>query len=161
MAGEYAVDHRKDKHPFGGILLQELSIKEKKLVGPVRNIFKGTDIKLVEGPHIYKHNGYYYLLTAEGGTVLRHSVTMARSKNLEGPYEVDPQIPYLLPISIPNCICNEPDMPRWLKRSRANGTWFTFADVTFLLAEDAQWAGNGYSENALDGRRMAPFGMRR
>lgn len=88
-------DHRKDKHPFGGILLQELSLKEKKLVGPVRNIFKGTDIKLVEGPHIYKHNGYYYLLTAEGGTVLRHSVTMARSKNIEGPYEVDPQNPVL------------------------------------------------------------------
>lgn len=88
-------DHRKNKHPFGGILLQEFSLSEKKLVGPVRNIFNGTDIQKVEGPHIYKRNGYYYLLTAEGGTVLRHSVTMARSKNIEGPYEVDPQNPVL------------------------------------------------------------------
>jgi xylan 1,4-beta-xylosidase len=88
-------DHRKDKHPFGGILLQEYSIEQKKLVGPVGNIFKGTNIKLVEGPHLYKRKGYYYLLTAEGGTVLRHSVTMARSKNIMGPYEVDPQNPIL------------------------------------------------------------------
>lgn len=88
-------DHRKNKHPFGGILLQEYSEKEKKLIGPVTNIFKGTEIGLVEGPHLYKHNGYYYLLTAEGGTVLRHSVTMARSKNIDGPYEVDPQNPVL------------------------------------------------------------------
>ncbi len=88
-------DHRLDKHPFGGILLQEYSPKEKKLVGPVKNIFHGTDIEKVEGPHIYKRNGYYYLLTAEGGTVLRHSVTMARSKNIDGPYEVDPTNPIL------------------------------------------------------------------
>jgi xylan 1,4-beta-xylosidase len=88
-------DHRKGKNAFAGILLQEYSTEEKKLVGPVKNIFKGTDIGLVEGPHIYKKNGYYYLLTAEGGTVLRHSVTMARSKNIDGPYEVDPQNPIL------------------------------------------------------------------
>ena len=88
-------DHRKGKHPFGGILLQEYSEKEKKLIGPIANIFKGTEIGLVEGPHIYKRNGYYYLMTAEGGTVLKHAVTMARSKKLEGPYEVDPQNPIL------------------------------------------------------------------
>jgi xylan 1,4-beta-xylosidase len=88
-------DHRKGKHPFGGILLQEYSPEQKKMVGPVRNIFQGTEIQKVEGPHLYKRNGYYFLLTAEGGTVLRHSVTMARSKNIEGPYEVDPENPIL------------------------------------------------------------------
>ncbi len=88
-------DHRKGINPFGGILLQEYSKKEKKLVGPVTNIFKGTEIGLVEGPHLYKRNGCYYLLTAEGGTVLSHSVTMARSKNIVGPYEVDPHNPVL------------------------------------------------------------------
>jgi xylan 1,4-beta-xylosidase len=88
-------DHRKGKHPFDGIILQEYSEIEQKLVGPVTNIFKGTEIKLVEGPHLYKHKDYYYLLTAEGGTELRHSVTMARSKSITGPYEVDPQNPIL------------------------------------------------------------------
>ncbi|MDG5767386.1 glycoside hydrolase family 43 protein [Balneolales bacterium ANBcel1] len=88
-------DHRKDKHPFGGILLQEYSPEEKKLVGPIKNIFLGSKIGKVEAPHIYKLNGYYYLMTAEGGTVLRHAVTMARSKNVDGPYELDPKNPML------------------------------------------------------------------
>ena len=88
-------DHRKGKQPFGGILLQEYSHEKKKLTGPVKNIFQGTDIQKVEGPHLYKRNGYYYLLTAEGGTVLRHSVTMARSKKIDGPYQVDPENPVL------------------------------------------------------------------
>ena len=88
-------DHRKNRHSFGGILLQEYSPEQKKLVGPIVNIFKGTEIQKVEGPHLYKRNGYYYLITAEGGTVLRHSVSMARSKKIEGPYEVDPQNPVL------------------------------------------------------------------
>lgn len=88
-------DHRKGVHPFGGILLQEYSEKEKKLVGPITNIFKGTEIGLVEAPHLYKRKGYYYLMTAEGGTVLKHAVTVARSKNISGPYEVDPKNPVL------------------------------------------------------------------
>lgn len=88
-------DHRKNKHRFGGILLQEYSAEKKMLTGPIKNIFKGSEIQKVEGPHLYQRNGYYYLLTAEGGTVLRHSVTMARSKNIDGPYEIDPQNPVL------------------------------------------------------------------
>lgn len=88
-------DFRKGKNRFGGILLQEFSLTEKKLVGPVMNIFKGTELGLTEGPHLYKRNGYYYLLTAEGGTFLEHAVTMARSRNITGPYEVDPCNPIL------------------------------------------------------------------
>ena len=38
-----------------------------------KNIFQGTDLKLVEGPHLYKRNGWYYLLTAEGGTGYEHA----------------------------------------------------------------------------------------
>lgn len=88
-------DHRKGKNRFGGIVLQEYSEKEKCLVGPCINIFKGTEIGLTEGPHLYRRNGYYYLLVAEGGTSLGHSVTVARSKSITGPYEVDPQNPML------------------------------------------------------------------
>ena len=40
-----------------------------------------------EGPHIYKKDGYYYLLTAEGGTWQHHCITMARSTDIWGPYE--------------------------------------------------------------------------
>jgi xylan 1,4-beta-xylosidase len=88
-------DHRKNKNSFGGIVLQEYSAAEKKLVGPIRRIFKGTSLGITEGPHLYKRNGYYYLLTAEGGTGINHAVTMARSRSLEGPYDVDPANPIL------------------------------------------------------------------
>ena len=83
-------DHRPDRTFFGGILLQEYSVAEKKLVGPIHNIFPGSELGLTEGPHLYKLNDYYYLLTAEGGTGYNHAMTFARSKNLLGPYEVDP-----------------------------------------------------------------------
>ncbi|TVY08956.1 glycoside hydrolase family 43 protein [Paenibacillus cremeus] len=88
-------DHRKGHNRFAGTVLQEYSVEEQKLVGPVKNIFKGTELKLTEGPHLYKWHGYYYLLTAEGGTQYNHAATMARSKTIDGPYEVDPQNPVL------------------------------------------------------------------
>ncbi|MEJ8473686.1 glycoside hydrolase family 43 protein [Roseibium algae] len=83
-------DHRRNPTAFAGIVLQEFDPKSSKLVGPVKNIFKGTERGLVEGPHLYKRNDYYYLLTAEGGTGYRHAVTLARSKRITGPYELHP-----------------------------------------------------------------------
>ncbi|WP_258832948.1 glycoside hydrolase family 43 protein [Peribacillus frigoritolerans] len=88
-------DHRKGTNSFAGIALQQYSVEEKKLVGPVKNIFKGSSIGLTEAPHIYKRNGYYYLITAEGGTWYTHAVTVARSRSLFGPYQLDPKNPIL------------------------------------------------------------------
>ena len=48
-----------------------------------RTIYAGTDVKLVEGPHLYKINGYYYLFAAQGGTVWTHQEVVARSKTLD------------------------------------------------------------------------------
>lgn len=88
-------DHRKSKNRFKGILLQEYSSEEKSLVGPIVNIFLGTELGCTEGPHLYKVNGFYYLMVAEGGTGYEHAVTIARSKSITGPYEVDPENPML------------------------------------------------------------------
>jgi xylan 1,4-beta-xylosidase len=88
-------DHRMGRNEFAGIVLQEYDPANKRLTGPVRNIFKGTHLGLTEGPHLYKRNGFYYLLTAEGGTRFEHAVTFARSKELCGPYEVHPGNPIL------------------------------------------------------------------
>lgn len=88
-------DHRRQDNPFLGIAIQEYSHEQKKLIGESKLIFKGTDIKTTEGPHIYKKDGYYYLLTAEGGTVYEHAATLARSKELYGEYELHPQNPIL------------------------------------------------------------------
>ena len=79
------------KHPsFAGILCQHYDAAAQKLVGPVENIFLGSDHGLVEGPHLFKRGGWYYLTTAEGGTGYDHAVTMARSRSLRGPYELHP-----------------------------------------------------------------------
>ncbi len=83
-------DHRPGNNRFAGIVLQEYSVKERKLIGERINIFKGTPLGFTEAPHLYKRNGWYYLLTAEGGTGWGHAVTMARSRKLTGPYELHP-----------------------------------------------------------------------
>ncbi|MBI4891539.1 MAG: glycoside hydrolase family 43 protein [Acidobacteria bacterium] len=83
-------DPRPGRNRFGGIVLQEYSANERRLVGPTHLIFRGTPIGFTEGPHLYKRNGFYYLLTAEGGTGWGHAVTMARSRELIGPYELHP-----------------------------------------------------------------------
>lgn len=88
-------DHRKGANSFAGVALQQLSMDKKELIGPVENIFKGTGLGLTEAPHIYKKNNYYYLITAEGGTGYNHAVTVARSRDLTGPYQVDPTNPIL------------------------------------------------------------------
>jgi xylan 1,4-beta-xylosidase len=88
------VDHRGGKF-FGGIVLQEYSAEKKKMVGPVKNIFAGSKLGITEGPHFYKKNGYYYLVTAEGGTEYGHAVTIARSKTIDGPYELHPTNPLI------------------------------------------------------------------
>ena len=75
---------------FDGILLQEWS-PEKGLIGSVTNIYDGTSLGLTEAPHIFKRNGWYYLTTAEGGTGYEHAVTLARSRNITGPYENHPE----------------------------------------------------------------------
>ncbi|KAB8131004.1 glycoside hydrolase family 43 protein [Gracilibacillus oryzae] len=88
-------DHRKGKNPFGGIIIQEYDKEKKCLTGPIRTIFKGTELGLTEGPHIYKLGEYFYLFVAEGGTRYEHAATIARSKNLFGPYNADPEGPLL------------------------------------------------------------------
>ncbi|KZM23294.1 Xylan 1,4-beta-xylosidase [Ascochyta rabiei] len=84
-------DHRRRPRSFAGIRLQEWDSQTSKLVGPTKTVFYGTELDLVEGPHLYKRNGWYYLLTAEGGTAYEHACTLARSRNIWGPYELHPQ----------------------------------------------------------------------
>ena len=77
---------------FFGIRLQEWSAKTRRLVGEAKTIFPGSPHGLVEGPHLYKRGGWYYLTTAEGGTGYEHAVTMARARRIDGPYELHPNV---------------------------------------------------------------------
>ncbi len=73
------------------IWLQQFDPATKTLVGPRKVIVTGgSDIAKkpvwVEGPHLYKVNGAYYLLCAEGGTEINHSEVAFRSSTIDGPY---------------------------------------------------------------------------
>ena len=88
-------DHRPGANRFAGIVIQEYDRAARRLVGERHNIFRGTALGLCEGPHLYKRDGWYWLLTAEGGTGWGHAVTLARSRDLLGPYELHPDGPVL------------------------------------------------------------------
>ena len=88
-------DDPETQNPLTGIIIQQLDPDKKKLTGPIKTIFKGTDLKYTEAPHLYKINSWYYLITAEGGTNYNHCMSFARSRNLFGPYELHPENPIL------------------------------------------------------------------
>lgn len=88
-------DHRPGQKRFAGIICQEMDLRDGSLLGERRLIFEGTELGFTEGPHLYKRDGWYHLLVAEGGTGWNHAVTMARSRSIDGPYEVHPDGPVL------------------------------------------------------------------
>ena len=79
------------------IYVKELDLKTMKLVGEHKNVWNGSMRNVIwpEGPHIYKKDGYYYIMHAEGGTGPDHCVTICRSKSVWGPYENYPKNPIL------------------------------------------------------------------
>lgn len=78
------------------ILQAPLDFETGEVMGPLMSIWNGTGLPSPEAPHIYRKDGWYYLLTAEGGTRERHRSIMARSRRLYGPYEADPTNPVVL-----------------------------------------------------------------
>lgn len=71
------------------VWLQELDLAKGELVGKAYSLYAGAmkDACWVEGPHLYKIGDYYYITCAEMGTSFEHSICVARSKTLTGPYE--------------------------------------------------------------------------
>ena len=80
---------------FKGILVQEIDTDTWELKEERRKVYSGSGIGCTEGPHMYHIGDWYYLLTAEGGTGYSHCVSMARSKSVWGPFETDPENPFL------------------------------------------------------------------
>lgn len=79
----------------GGAYQAELDPATLKLKEAPRLIWKGTGGIWPEGPHLYKRNGWYYLMISEGGTSYDHSLTVARSKSPWGPFEANPKNPII------------------------------------------------------------------
>ncbi len=75
--------------------LHEIDLRTGKFVSEGRKVWNGTGGRYPEGPHIYKKDGFYYLMAAEGGTEEAHSETIARSKSIWGPFNSNPANPIL------------------------------------------------------------------
>jgi alpha-N-arabinofuranosidase len=92
----YIVNNRAPAEPprYDGhraIWIQEFDWRTGKMVGESTQLVNGgVDISKkpvwIEGPHIFKKDGWYYLTAAEGGTSVNHSQVVLRSKNLRGPF---------------------------------------------------------------------------
>jgi alpha-N-arabinofuranosidase len=78
-----------------GIFQFEIDIETGQRLSEYRFIWPGTGGAFPEAPHLYKINGLYYLLVAEGGTHVGHMVTIARSESPYGPFESSPHNPIL------------------------------------------------------------------
>lgn len=126
-------DHREWHHAFNGITLTELdnaTFKPKK--NTARIIWRGDDTGYIEGPHLYKINGRYYLFVAQGGTGYSHQEAVARSETLsELSFEGMPDNPLITNIDTPRfglqkqghgSLTNTPD-GRWYYASLCARPW--------------------------------------
>jgi xylan 1,4-beta-xylosidase len=79
------------------IWLQELDLGAMHLIGEPQVLWDGAvkGAAWAEAPHLYKIQGRYYLMIAEGGTGHNHAVTIARSAAVTGPYEANPRNPIM------------------------------------------------------------------
>ncbi|MCW3835716.1 glycoside hydrolase family 43 protein [Sphingomonas canadensis] len=88
------------------IWIQEFDLAKLRTIGPRQMLVNGgVDIATkpiwIEGPHIFRKDGWYYLSCAEGGTAEGHSQVILRSKSVTGPYVPGPRNPILTQRDLP------------------------------------------------------------
>ncbi|MFA9378711.1 MAG: glycoside hydrolase family 43 protein [Lachnotalea sp.] len=83
----YFMSNGEDDEGINGIVQCEINIETGKKLTASITIWQGTGGRFIEGPHMYKINGMYYLVAAEGGTEFGHMVTYARGNSPYGPFE--------------------------------------------------------------------------
>lgn len=136
-----------------GITQYEIDIASGRLVTHARTIWTGFEDRYCEGPHLYKINGWYYLIVAEGGTYRSHMIVAARSKHPTGPFEGCPHNPLLTH----RCAIGNPiyhtghgdlvqahDGSWWIVflAVRLNDVWFHLGRETFLAP--VSWTNDGW-----------------
>ena len=87
-------------NPNDGIYLCQIDPRTGEQFTESKLIWDGTGGRYPEGPHIYKKDNWYYLLISEGGTEYGHKITIARSRNIYGPYLGNPSNPILTHINM-------------------------------------------------------------
>ncbi len=75
----------------GHLVLAEADLANGSIKGKWHRLTTGfTTRGCVEAPQIYKHEDWYYLLAASGGTGYAHGIEMGRARDIYGPYEPNP-----------------------------------------------------------------------
>lgn len=111
------------------IWLWEFDPKTRTVINGRIIINGGVDISQqpvwIEGPHLFKRNGYYYLSCAEGGTSVNHSQVIFRTESLDEPFKPGPGNPILTQRD------RDPDRPNPVTAlghadlvETRNGTWW-------------------------------------
>ena len=112
-------------NPGNTITLCEIDPSNGATLSPGKPLWRGTGGRFPEGPHIYKHDGWYYLLISEGGTELAHRLTVARSRNIYGPYEENPSNPIFTHCSLAAQESNIQGTGHADFFQAADGSWWT------------------------------------
>jgi xylan 1,4-beta-xylosidase len=76
-----------------GIFQAPVDLENEVILQEPKLVWQGTGLANAEAPHLYRRNGWWYLMIAEGGTERGHSVSIARSRNPDGPFEPAPSNP--------------------------------------------------------------------
>ncbi|HEX2847808.1 MAG TPA: glycoside hydrolase family 43 protein [Chitinophagaceae bacterium] len=113
------------------IRMFEFDAENLKVTGEEKLLVNGgTDMTKkpvwIEGPHLIKKDGWYYLICAEGGTGYNHSEVVFRSKSPEGPFVSYEKNPILT--------------QRQLDPSRKDPVT-TAGHADFVQAKDGKWWG--------------------
>lgn len=91
----YFMSNGHDDFGESGVVQCEINIQTGEKLSASKAIWKGSGGRFLESPHLYKINGAYYLMAAEGGTEYGHMITYARSSDIWGVYEGYPKNPVL------------------------------------------------------------------
>ncbi|KAH6871560.1 putative xylosidase/arabinosidase [Thelonectria olida] len=150
--------------PYTTINLFEIDIKTGNKLSEEKTIWKGTGGIYPEGPHVYKRNGWYYLMISEGGTHEGHMVTMARSQGIWGPYESCPNNPILTARDTDeyiqytgHCDAFQDDKSQWwgvcLGVRKGKGNKYIMGRETFLTRGnwDGEWLSFENVKSSLSG----------
>lgn len=151
---------------------QEFDVAKKQLVGP-RSIIVNGGVDLskkpvwIEGPHLFKKDGWYYVCCAEGGTSVNHSQVILRSKSPTGPFvpweknpiltqrDLDGNVPQAVTATGHANLVEGPDGQWWAVflacRPFANGFQATGRE-TFLLP--MKWTDDGWPLILPPGERV-------
>lgn len=91
----YFISNGTDDEGNGGVVQCEINIETGAKLSPSKSIWKGSGGRFLESPHMYKINGAYYLMAAEGGTEYGHMITCAMSDSVWGRFEGFPNNPVI------------------------------------------------------------------